>query len=277
MSESWSVIEVELTVADYFKMLVAELNGIAYNKSAYRRALLSFLDQRTESAVEKKRQNISAALVKLGQPYIKGYLPLFNYQQLVEEKVVEYLKDKPELELLFRSFANKEIQQRGQTNFEKLLEAAPEPEKVHEPQTPYIRKPIKVNYLEQEQKNHSLGMHGEELVMDWEKWNLKKEGKSRYADEVRWVSREEGDGLGYDILSKDLAGKDKFIEVKTTKLSKKTPIYFSKNELDFSVSNKEKFYLYRLFNFEKSPKMFIRQGALNQACLAEPINYRGYF
>ena len=277
MSDFWSNTEIDLILADYFSMFGEELRGQNYSKAQHRRALLPQLINRSKGSVEFKHQNISAVLANMGQPYIKGYLPRFKYQKLLEEKVVKYLNDNPELELLFSSFANKEVTQQKQVDFGKLLESAPEPDKVSEPQTTYIRNPIKVNYLEQEQKKLSLGMQGEELAMEWEKWSLKREGKSKYANQVRWVSREEGDGLGYDILSKDPEGKDKFIEVKTTKLSKKTPIYFSKNELDFSVSNHDKFYLYRLFNFEKSPKMFIRQGALNQVCLAEPINYKGYF
>ena len=36
----WSRIEVEATVADYFHMLVMELSGQSYNKTAHRRALL---------------------------------------------------------------------------------------------------------------------------------------------------------------------------------------------------------------------------------------------
>ena len=122
-----------------------------------------------------------------------------------------------------------------------------------------------------------MGLLGEELIMEYEKWYLKQEGKIKYVSQVRWVSKDEGNGAGYDIFSKDLSGKDKFIEVKTTKLSKKTPIYFSKNKLDFSITNQDRFYLYRLFSFEKDARMFIRQGALNQVCRAEAINYKGYF
>lgn len=277
MSEVWSNMEVELILADYFNMLSKELRGEPYSKAEHRRALMALLENRSEGSVEFKHQNISAVLANLGQPYIKGYLPRFNYQGLLEEKVIEYLVGKPNLELLFQGFADRKIQQPEATDFSKLLEAAPQPEQVLEPRAAYVRTPVKINYLEREQKNQSLGMLGEELVVEYEKWHLKREGKSRYADQVRWIAREEGDGLGYDILSKDFAGNDKFIEVKTTKLTKKTPIYFSKNELDFSITNRDKFYLYRLFNFEKDARMFIRQGALNQICQTQAINFKGYF
>lgn len=276
-ASAWSSTEVSLILADYFEMLEKELRGEKYNKSAYRRALLQRLPLREKGAVEFKHQNISAVLANLGQPYIKGYLPRFSYQHLLEEKVIEQLTSNPALESLFRNFADKQVQQPKITDYSKFKENAPDPEAVREPQPAYGRKAVKVNYLKREQQNKQLGDLGEEMVVEYEKWNLKREGKSRYAAQVRWVAREEGDGLGYDVLSKDLAGNDKFIEVKTTKLTKKTPIYFSKNELDFSINHQDKFYLYRLFDFEKEARMFILRGALNQICQAQAINFKGYF
>ncbi len=64
------------------------------------------------------------------------------------------------------------------------------------------------------------------------------QGKEKFAEQVRWISKEKGDGAGFDILSRNLNGTDKYIEVKTTKLAKETPIFFSKNELDFSFKYK---------------------------------------
>ena len=85
----------------------------------------------------------------------------------------------------------------------------------------------------------------------------------------------DGDGAGFDILSKQLNGKDKYIEVKTTKLGKETPFYFSSNELNFSQEHSDNFHLYRLFNFEDDAKMFIRNGGLDAICHVTPINFRG--
>jgi hypothetical protein len=278
MSDSWSNIEVELIVADYFNMLSAELRGDPYSKAEHRRALLPLLANRSDGSVEFKHQNISAVLAILGQPYIKGYLPRANYQHILEDKVIEYLLGNPGLENHFKTFAEKKIiLPKKEINFERFIVDPPVSDAVEEPKAIYNRNPIKINYLEREQNNRNLGVLGEELVLEFEKWNLIKSGKEKLAKQVRWVAREDGDGAGFDILSKDLSGKDKFIEVKTTKLTKKTPIYFSKNELDFSISEKERFHLYRLFSFEENAQMFMRQGALNQICHAEAINFKGYF
>lgn len=275
MSDSWSNIEVEIIVADYFNMLSAELKSEAYSKANHRRAIVPLLANRSEGSIEFKHQNISAVLINLGQPYIKGYLPRFNYQKILEDKVIEYLIRKPATENQFKVFAEKEILQTKKViNFEKFLFNEPVLAHVSEPKPIYMRNPIKINYLEREQSNRNLGSSGEELVLEYEKWSLIRNGKENFADQIRWISKEEGDGAGFDILSKQINGKDKYIEVKTTKLGKETPFYFSRNELNFSQEHSANYSLYRLFNFEDDAKMFIRNGGLDSICHILPVNYR---
>lgn len=244
---SWSELEVELIIANYFEMLSNEMLGKAYSKAAFRKDLLPLLNNRSEGSIEFKHQNISAVLINLGQPYVKGYLPRFNYQKILEERVIDYLIQNQSIENHFKSFADKEVfLPPNPTRFEKILVEAPKNNIVSDPTTYYGRSPIKVNYLEREQKNNKLGLLGEQLVLEYEKWNLIQLGKEKLAEEVRWVSQENGDGTGFDILSKNQNGTDKYIEVKTTKLGKETPFYFTRNELLFSLKNSKDFYLFRL-------------------------------
>lgn len=93
MGEDWSHEEVEATIADYFDMLDKELRGLDYNKTGHRRHLASLLNKRSDGAIERKHQNISAVLIELGFPYIAGYKPLRNYQQLLYDVVSERLAD----------------------------------------------------------------------------------------------------------------------------------------------------------------------------------------
>jgi 5-methylcytosine-specific restriction protein A len=65
------------------------LNGEKYVKAHHRRELLKLLDGRTDAAVERKHQNISAILQKHGHPFIDGYKPLNAFQGLLEEVVLE--------------------------------------------------------------------------------------------------------------------------------------------------------------------------------------------
>ncbi len=278
MSDSWSNAEVQLIVADYFNMLSVELRSENYSKAEHRRALLPLLNNRSKGSVEFKHQNISAVLIELGQPYIKGYLPRYNYQQILKEAIMDYLNQNLRIEDQFRMFSDKIIlPPKSDFNFNKFIVEPPKLNIASEPKAIYHRSPIKVNYLEREQKNQKLGFLGEELVLEYEKWQLLKLGKENYAEQVRWISKEEGDGAGFDILSRNLNGSDKYIEVKTTKLAKETPIFFSKNELDFSLENSGNFHLYRVFDFEENARMFTRNGALDQICRSVPVSFKGYF
>lgn len=275
----WSNLEVELIVADYFSMLSKELSGQSYNKAEHRRRLLPLLNKRSDGSCEFKHQNISAVLINLGQPYIKGYLPRFNYQSMLEDKVIDYLIGHQSIEEQFKQFADKEISPLEiSSNFSQLIEEAPlVRNRVEEPAAAYTRNPIKTNYLEQEQQNSKLGFLGEEMALKYEKWQLTISGKENLADQVRWISKEEGDGAGFDILSRNLNGTDKYIEVKTTKLGKETPFFFSRNELLFSQSKSHDYHLYRLFNFEKYAKMFVKKGTLDTICSSIPMTFKGYF
>jgi hypothetical protein len=258
-------------------MLSYELKGENYSKAEHRRTMLPLLANRSEGSIEFKHQNISAVLIKLGQPYIKGYLPRFNYQKILEDLVISYLIRKPSIENQFKNFAEKQIPHPKKTiNFEKFVFNDLVLVHVSEPEAIYKRNPIKVNYLELEQNNRNLGSSGEELVLEYEKWSLIKTGNEKFADKIRWISKEEGDGAGFDILSKYPNGKDKYIEVKTTKLAKETPFYFSRNELLFSRGHSDQYNLYRLFNFEDDAKMFIRNGGLDSFCHIVPTYFKGY-
>src|SRR5258707_15096157 len=107
MNEDWTKKEVELIVQDYFKMFQLELEQKQYNKTAHRQFLLPLLNKRSNGSVEFKHQNISAVLANMGQPYIKGYKPRGNYQQILDEEVASFLKNhRMNLEREFERFAN---------------------------------------------------------------------------------------------------------------------------------------------------------------------------
>ena len=280
MAEDWSKKEVRLIVEDYFNMLRSDLVNEPYNKTAHRNELLPKLNNRTKGAIEFKHQNISAALSKMGLPYIKGYKFMHRYQHLIDDEIVAYfLKNKGVFEPAFSQFSMAAPEQKpiSKINFEQVLDKEPVISHVHENDDDVSFFPLKINYLEKEQNNRSLGDSGEELVVDYEKWRLKTAGRKALAESVEWSSKERGDGLGYDILSKNTNGTDRFIEVKTTKLSKESPIYITRKEMKFSAINTNNFYLYRVFNFDTKPQIFIKQGRYQDFCFLEPQTYKGYF
>lgn len=185
MSNSWSNIEVELIVADYFNMLQNELAGNDYKKAEHRRNLLPLLNNRSEGSIEFKHQNISAVLANLGQPFIKGYLPRFNYQRILEDIVLDYLIQNINIEDQFKLFSEKDISsKKGTFDFENLLVDPPKVSVTTEPKANYYSYPIKINYLEREQNNKKLGIIGEEIVLEYEKWSLIIIDKEKLADQV---------------------------------------------------------------------------------------------
>ena len=249
-----------------------------YNKTEHRNTLLPSLNDRSKGAIEFKHQNISAALINMGLPYIEGYKPRFNYQrELVEKEIADYIYvHKNFLENKFKSFADEANNiSLSNISYQNVLDESPESSTFEEREPLY--KPIKTNYLKQEQNNRDLGEKGEEFVIEYEKWRLIHAGKERLADKIEWVSKDLGDGLGYDILSRNENGTDRFIEVKTTKLTKETPIFISRTEVRFASKTAQGFYLYRVFNFDSEPKLFIKNGEYDVFCKLIPQSYKGYF
>jgi len=279
MNEDWTSKEVKFIVEDYFRMLQLELQHTPYNKTSHRLSILPLLDKRSEGSIEFKHQNISAALINMGLPYIKGYKPRFNYQkQILEKEIAKYIDEyKLPLQKQFEYFSDDKniIEPKAKVKFEYVIEQDPVNSEAKETEPLY--KPTKINYLEREQNNRQLGEQGEEFVIEYEKWRLIEAGKESLADKIEWVSRDLGDGLGYDILSRNNNGTDRFIEVKTTKLSKETPIYLSKTEISFASQKIKDFFLYRVFNFDTSPKIFIKNGEYENFCKLIPQMFKGYF
>ena len=96
----------------------------------------------------------------------------------------------------------------------------------------------------------------EQLVVDYEHTWLREQGRSDLADRVRWTAREDGDGLGYDVLSYSIDGHERYIEVKTTALGALTPFYLSSAELEFARCHPQTYALYRVYAVLATPPRF---------------------
>ena len=257
-------------------MLARELKGERINKTRHRNALLPILKNRSEGSIEFKHQNISAVLARLGQPFISGYKPRFNYQQTLYDKVLEFLNSSSNWDNLFAEFSDQEIKKANKKiDFEKLKVEPPEPSRTDENQVNEPGIAYRPNYLEREQANMEMGRAGEFMAVEYERWSLRKRGKDKLADAVEWVSETQGDGFGYDIVSRNLDGTDKYIEVKTTRLSKYAPFYFTHNELSVSRKQANRYYVYRFFNFERRTNFFALRGSFDSICTFHPTAYKG--
>jgi len=253
-------------VADYLSMLDAELRGAPFNKTAHRRALSAALNQRSDGPIERKHQNISAILIELGYPYVSGYKPLGNYQSLLFDVVKERVTGDRELLALFAHNAMEPAVVPTVDNILGRLEERPEPTaprygRVAERDGRELRVTGTINYLEREARNSSLGRAGEEFVIEFERARLIAHGENKLADRVDHASRTKGDGLGFDIHSFDVDGRDRLIEVKTTGYGKATPFFVSRNELRVSQAQAELYHLYRVFQFRSDPRLYSIKGS----------------
>lgn len=104
----------------------------------------------------------------------------------------------------------------------------------------------KIDWKTLSESQRLTGESGEELVFELEKDYLCEKGRSDLAERVCRMSKEKGDGLGYDVLSFFVDGKEKYIEVKSTTLAIESSFYMSKNELSFLESHKDDSYVYRV-------------------------------
>jgi len=274
----WSREEVEAIVADYLQMLTLELSGQSYNKTEHRRRLQGKLNARSDASIEFKHSNISAAMIDLGFPYIRGYQPRANYQALLAVVAEEQVRGKATLDQAALAAVQQPAVTPLQTDFSKVKSDAPKRQhQVAEASKPLLFKAVKRDYLEREAQNRSLGLAGEEFIVQFEHWRLIELGQHRLADRVEHVSQSKGDGLGYDVLSFESDGKERLIEVKTTTFGRDTPFFVSRGELALSKGARDQFHLYRLFEFRKSPRLFDLPGALDQHCLLDPVTYRASF
>jgi hypothetical protein len=267
---NWTGEELDLIVADYFLMLNDEASGVPFNKAEHNRLLRSKID-RTGGSIEFKHQNISAVLQQLGLPRIKGYLPATNYQKAIIAAIDRYLSLNPIA--LHPEMAVNGFTERPGLFVETppiLLPVAPRREDIE-------RLVRKFNPVERDFRNRKLGRDGEELVFHFERQRLQQLDRSDLAKKIRWVSEEDGDGAGYDILSFDEKGKERFLEVKTTVGSDITPFYITRNELSFSSERPDAFRLCRVFDFSMRPRMFELAPPLADFVHLSPLSYEASF
>jgi hypothetical protein len=141
----------------------------------------------------------------------------------------------------------------------------------------YTKKP-KEDYIESAIIKKEIGLEGELFILNYERNKLQRKGQLELSEKVKHISVEYGDGYGYDILSFDENGNEKYIEVKTTIQDLNTVFYVSDSEYK-KASTLKNYFIYRVFNFDletKKGKLYIINTSkdLKTYFITEPVSFR---
>jgi uncharacterized protein (UPF0335 family) len=145
---------------------------------------------------------------------------------------------------------------------------------------PRVKKQVihgrKIDFIKKAEQDSKTGMLAEKLVVEHEKDFLVTHGRNDLADRVKWVAKE-ADGFGYDVLSYDLDGNEKYIEVKATLLGKNHPFEITANEVMTSERLEKNYWIYRVYYMNTEQPMFYKiHGNVKDELDLEPTVYRAY-
>ncbi|GAA4126278.1 hypothetical protein GCM10022415_33980 [Knoellia locipacati] len=267
--ESWSPFENEVIVSAYLDMLDRELRGEPFVKSKVNEDVRQKIG-RSRGSVEYKFQNVSAVLIELSHPYVRGYKAASNFQESLRDSVVAQVQARTDLRTAALDDFTREPT--PHPDFAWNLTDAPSVE--FSPHRDFLRRATKVDFVQVDAANRSLGLAGERAVVELERTRLQQAGLDSLARQVRHASQDEGDGLGYDIRSFDLSGEEKFVEVKTTRRGPQWPMLISRNEVQFSQEESARFHLYRVFDFDQPIRgLYELPGSITQSCTLRPAVY----
>lgn len=282
----WSAAENDAVVSAWFDMLADELAGRAYVKAERRRALEARIG-RSKASVEWKHMNVSHAAELLGLPTVDGYKPAPNIQRSLVDAVERFLDARPEWQRLGVTWeASAGMAEAGAVWRDAPGVAAassltaddgvPDLRSVEAREPALERLARKFDPVERDHRNRTLGARGEAMVVDFERARLIRAGRERLAERVRQVSLED-DGAGFDVLSFEADGSERWLEVKTTAGGPRTPFFVTRNELAVGERRPEAWRVARIYDAARRPRLFELGPPLGERVRLEPEVWRAGF
>ncbi|MFC7739432.1 DUF3883 domain-containing protein [Roseomonas sp. GCM10028921] len=276
VEKAWTQAEVDACVEAYLEMLDLEIAGAPYSKIAFNRRVQAATG-RSKGSIEFKFGNVSAVMDWLGFRWIQGYKPAPNAQTgAIRDAVMRLLGTQAQLAARLEVPAPSGSPAAVPVTGSKVFADAP-PRSAPSGAKPQLPSGCNVKKFDRaltDARNRDLGRAGEEFVLKVEKARLAEAGRKDLADKVCWVADEQGDGAGYDIASFSVDGSQRLIEVKTTNGSASTSFLITANEVEVSRANPDTYWLYRIYDFAKEPRIYCEKGPLDDGWDLEPAVYR---
>lgn len=185
MAGDWSDQQNDAIVADYFAMLADDIAGRPYSKAEHNRLLQAVID-RPRGSIEYKHQNISAVLKGLGEDWIPGYKPAFNFQASLVDAVVRWLDRHPDWLAPAARMAMGPSP--SALREEAMLWIGPPPTHSNAPPPEELEQVTaiarKYDVAARDARNRALGRAGEERVLAHERASLLADGRHRRVDRL---------------------------------------------------------------------------------------------
>lgn len=273
----WLPYEIDLIVAAYFEMFSRHLRGERFRKVDVVRGLESAMPARNRRAIEAKFQNISAILDELGLGWLEGYKPLHNVQQALRVAVSAWVsrgsmvRESMEAYQSSTLVAPRPVRQAT----EDVLVPAPGAAERHGARRTSVGLVGGTNAALDDFRRKQLGDAGERWVFELERESLRRLGRDDLAHKVSWAAKDIGDGLGYDVVSYRVDGRQHIIEVKTTNLGSRTPFFITRHEVEVSRDRAEDYSLYRVHGFARDPRIYVLPGNIEERARLEPSVFLG--
>lgn len=278
-NEEWADNEIRAAVRDYFTALQAELRGRSPRTSGLWQPRLGRADDPDPAALQRKYGQIGAVLMDHGLPYCVGHAPVRDYRPSLVAAVRDYLRNHPPLLELMEAAVFRPVP--TLPALDGLLPRHVLSRPPADGSAPVMGGTTEliagVDFLEKEQRNRSLAMAGQQFVLAFERQRLQAQGLHKYAEAIEHVSAEHGDGAGFDVVSYGVDGRERYIGVKTTRFRRETPLYLNAHEVAMSQIWGSRYWIYRVHNFPKAPRLYRVNGSLAGHFDLEPTQYRATF
>lgn len=180
------------------------------------------------------------------------------------------------------SINNKEINYKFNVNNLTITNTEPPKELQRRSGQKRTRRGRKIDWVLNEKNKNVKGEKGEEIAIEIEKRRLKELGREDLIDSIIWASKDEGDGLGYDIKSVDIIDGQVvpiYIEVKATSKGINEPFHIEANEIEASNEYDDKYYIYRIYDMKEESsevKYYKRNGSVSRGFDLKAVTYKAY-